>query len=165
MMKKFLSLVALSAILITPAFADEFVPLRYYDEPTPILPQTYIPKQNNTANIIGFGSLPRYGQTTIDERIWIAIIEKNAGELVFLLELRGMDTLTAKDIADEVENGNIESAVKILDMEDAYPNWSNDWDFCVNYCLSKLNQNGDPKKDRQAFPCTNCLKQCLGRMI
>lgn len=162
-----MSLVASSATLIAPALADDFVPLRYYDdEPTQILPQTHVPKQNNAANIMGFGTtLPRYGQTTIDERIWYAIVDRNIGELVFLLELRGLDNWTIDDIKSAVESDDIDRATTILNREDDYTHWNEDWDYCVNYCLSKLNQNRNPKADRQSFPYTNCLKQCLGRMI
>ena len=158
----------MSATLISPVLADDFVPLRYYEaEPLPII-QTkpnYPYEERISANTMGVRGLYG-GNTTIDSGIRQAILKGDIIELELLLNEKAVSQSIIAAIVAAVEKGDTFKAIEILETEvPRSVRDEDDYEWCREYCLSQLNQNGDPTKDRQAFPYTNCLKQCLGRMI
>ena len=156
MVKKVLSCIVLSATLFSPALADDFVPLQYYDNKSLPIIQTKPTYQYEERSAMGRGL---YGDTSIDMAIRQAILNKDRHELEFLLFEVGLSYATISTIVDAMENGDEK---RVLDMVEAEISniKQNDYEWCHNYCERKLDS-----RDLQSFPYTNCMKQCLGKML
>lgn len=127
--KKFLSFVALSATLISPVLADDFVPLRYYEaEPLPIIQTkpTYLYEERISANTMGVRGLYG-GNTTIDSGIRQAILNGDIVELELLLNEKALSATVISAIIAAVEKGDTNKAFDILSLEDTQSvRWDND---------------------------------------
>lgn len=163
-MKKLISLFAVSAMLVAPTFADEFVPLRYYEEnslPTLQIQKPSTPVYQGQERIVSetMGVRGLYGgNTTIDSGIRQAILRKYIIELELLLNEKALPLYTIEAIVAAVEKGDTHKALEILETEDTQFTRDNDWEWCHNYCERELGY-----KYSQGNTYTKCMKECLGR--
>lgn len=175
MMKKLLSFVALSATLISPALADDFVPLQYYEAnplPTTKTLPTFPQKERISSNTMGVRGL--YGRTTIDDAIFQAIHKRNLDELELLLEIDGAFPLgVISSVIFVLQGNNVDEALKILEQEDTQSrNWIMEWeqwyahnaDDDYEWCYHQCKHYLDLDPANQGSPYRKCFRQCLGRL-
>lgn len=126
MIKKFLSFVALSVTLISPVFADEFVPLQYYEEePVHYIPQTKIatPTRINSSVLSTRSADNSWGSDSKWESDECAIrqaIEDNDTHEVEDYKNSSsskIDDKTIDDILSAMHSGNTWQALDIFDSE------------------------------------------------
>ena len=145
-MKKLLSFVALSAMLISPIWADEFGGLDYYEEnPLPIIytqptHKRETPDEYFNYSIRTMGIKAGNGYTTVEDGILAAIEEGNIGELETRLMASKLDQTTADKIVNLVRQNKLDEAKKLVESgESGISSGSSSWDGGYNYGGGKNN--------------------------
>ena len=133
-MKKFISFVALFAMLISPIWADELGGLDYYEEnPLPIihtqpLHKREIPVEHFNHSIRAMEIKTGNGHTTVEDGIIAAIEEGNIGELETRLMASKLDQATADKIVNLVRQNKLDEAKKIVEAgETGVSSGSSSW--------------------------------------
>lgn len=117
MIKKFLSFVALSATLIAPVFADEFVPLQYYEE----IPATRMPTSTfsySTRSIdSGYSSLKINEQNEVDCKVRQGIVEDELSTVEMYSRESSLKPKTIDEIFEIMKKGDNQEALTLFDSE------------------------------------------------
>lgn len=119
MIKKFLSLIALSATLISPALADEFVPLEYYqDNPIPIIKVRSFSYSNNPINNdIDISSQKISQQIIIDCKIRQGIVDDDITIVERYADRSSLRPETINEIISAMKAHDLKDALNPFDEE------------------------------------------------